>query len=193
MELDRDELGNNRENPSSYNRNRCILQYMLIDDRFENRQSGRPKILDIHIWSKAAGIFKIKACGLTCVSTTSILRIWDEECAILVNDGTFTSNSDCTSARQLNQADLSSIDDYISDCHKRRGTVTINFIRATLAGFLKGDIADYLRMHGCKQLKVELDDGRIMYHEVADDRLKSRDKQFIWNMGVSQGSGISLV
>ena len=111
----------------------CILQYMLIDDRFENRQSGRPKILDIHIWSKAAGIFKIKACGLTRVSTASILRIWDEERAILVNDGTSTSNSDCTSARQLNQADLSSIDDYISDCHKRGGTVTINFIRAALA------------------------------------------------------------
>ena len=65
----------------------CILQYMLIDDHFENRQSGRPKILDIHIWSKAAGIFKIKACGLTRVSTASILRIWDEERAILVNDG----------------------------------------------------------------------------------------------------------
>lgn len=172
----------------------CILQYMLIDDRFENRQSRRPKILDIHIWSKAAGIFKIKACGLTRVSTASILRIWDEERAILVNDGTSTSNSDCTSARQLNQADLSSIDDYISDCHKRGGTVTtINFIQAALAGPLRGDIVDYLRMHGCKQLKVELDDGRIMYHEVADDRLKSRDKQFIWNMGVSQGSRISLV
>ena len=78
--------------------------------------------------------------------------------------------------RQLKQADLSSIDYYISDCHKRGGTVTINFIQAALAGPLRGDIVDYLRMHGCKQLKVELDDGRIMYHEVADDRLKSRDK-----------------
>ena len=63
----------------------CILQYMLIDDRFENRQSRRPKILDIHIWSKAAGIFKIKACGLTRVSTASILRIWDEERATMVH------------------------------------------------------------------------------------------------------------
>ena len=147
----------------------------------------------IHIWSKAAGNFKIKACGLTRVSTAPILRIWDEERAILVNDGTSTSNSDCTSARQLSQADLSFIYYYISDCHKRGGTVTINFIQAALAGPLRGDIVDYLRMHGCKQLKVELDDGRIMYHEVADDRLKSRDKQFISNMGVSQGSRISLV
>ena len=154
----------------------CILQYMLIDDRFENRQSGRLKISDIHIWSKAAGIFKIKACGLTRVSTASILRIWDEERAILVNDGTSTSNSDCTSARQLSQADLSFIDYYISDCHKRGGTVTINFIRATLAGLLKGDIVDYLRMHGYKQFKVELDDGRKMYYEVADDRFKGKDK-----------------
>ena len=170
----------------------CILQYMLIDDRFENRQSGRP-ILDIYIWSKAAGIFKIKACGLTRFSTASILRIWDEERAILVNDGTSTSNSDCTSARQLNQADLSSIDDYISDLHERGGTVTINFIRAAVPGLFKGDIFDYLRMHGCKQLKVELDDGRKMYYEVADDRLKGKDKQFICNMGLSQGSGISLV
>ena len=127
---------------------------MLIDDRFENRQSGRPKILDIHIWSKAAGIFKIKAFGLTRVSTASILRIWDEERAILVNDGTSTSNSDCTSARQLSQADLSFIDYYISDCHKRGGTVTINFIRAALAVPLKGDIVDYLRMNGYKELKV---------------------------------------
>ena len=142
----------------------CILQYMPIDDRFENRQSGRP-ILDIHIWSKAAGILKIKACGLTRVSTASILRIWDEERAILVNDGTSTSNSDCTSARQLNQADLSSIDDYISDLHKRGGTVTINFIRAAVPGLLKGGIFDYLRMHGCKQLKVELHDGRTTYYE----------------------------
>ena len=110
-----------------------------------------------------------------------------------MNDGTSTSNSDCTSARQLNQADLSSIDDYISDCHKRGGTVTINFIRAALPGLLKGDIFDYLRMHGCKQLKVELDDGRKMYYEVADDRFKGKDKQFICNMGLSQGSGISLV
>ena len=138
--------------------------------------------------------FKIKACGLTRVSTASILRIWDEERAILVNDGTSTSNSDCTSACQLNQADLSSIDDYISDCHKRGGTVTtINFIQAALAGPLRGDIVDYLRMHGCKQLKVELDDGRKMYYEVADDRFKGKDKQFICNMGLSQGSGISLV
>ena len=38
-------------------------------------------------------------------------------------------------------------------------------------------------MHGCKQLKVELHDGRTMYYEVADDRLKGKDKQFIWNMG----------
>ena len=154
MELDRDELANNRENPSSYDRNMCILQYMLIDDRFENRQLGRAKISDTHIWSKAAGNFKIKACGLTRVSTASILRIWDEERAILVNDGTSTSNSDCTSARQLNQADLSSIDYYISDCHKRGGTVTINFIRAALAVPLKGDIVDYLRMNGYKELKV---------------------------------------
>jgi len=127
----------------------------------------------------------------------SVSRLYFEfgtERAILVNDGTSTSNSDCTSARQLSQADLSFIDYYISDCHKRGGTVTtINFIQAALAGPLRGDIVDYLRMHGCKQLKVELDDGRIMYHEVADDRLKSRDKQFIWNMGVSQGSRISLV
>ena len=50
-----------------------------------------------------------------------------------------------------------------------------------------------LRVHGCKQLKVELDDGRTVYYEVADDRLKSKDKKFIWNMGLSQGSGISLV
>ena len=97
--------------------------------------------------------FKIKACGLTRVSTASILRIWDEERAILVNDGTSTSNSDCTSARQLNQADLSSIDDYISDLHKRGGTVTINFIRAALAVPLKEDIVDYLCMNGYKELK----------------------------------------
>ena len=47
----------------------------------------------------------------------------------------------------------------------------------------KGDIVGYLRMHGCKQLKVERHDGRTMYYEVADDRLKGKDKQFIWNMG----------
>ena len=108
----------------------------------------------IHIWSKAAGNFKIKACGLTRVRYAPILRIWDEERAILVNDGTSTSNSDYTSARQLSQADLSFIDHYISDCHKRGGTVTINFIQAALAGPLRGDIVDYLRMHGRKQLKV---------------------------------------
>ena len=38
-------------------------------------------------------------------------------------------------------------------------------------------------MHGRKQLEVELHDGRAMYYEVADDRLKGKDKQFIWNMG----------
>ena len=102
-------------------------------------------------------------------------------------------NSDCTSARQLNQADLSSIDDYISDCHKRGGTVTINFIRAAVPGLFKGDIFDYLRMHGSKQLKVELDDGRKMYYEVADDRFKGKDKQFICSICLSQGSRISLV
>ena len=71
LELDRNELGNNREHPSSYDRNMCILQHMLIDDSFENRQSGRPKISDTHNWSKAAEIFKIIACGLT-VSVPSI-------------------------------------------------------------------------------------------------------------------------
>ena len=74
MELDRNELGNNREHPPSYDRNLCILQHMLIDDSFENRQSGRPKISDTHIWSKAVEIFKIIACGLT----VSVPRIYFE-------------------------------------------------------------------------------------------------------------------
>ena len=43
----------------------------------------------------------------------------------------------------------------------------------------KGDIVGYLRMHGCKQLKVELDDGRKLQYEVADDKFKGKDKQFI--------------
>ena len=88
----------------------------------------------IHILSKAAGNFKIKAFGLTRVSTAPVLRIWDEERAILVNDDTSTSNRDCTSARQLKQADLSSIDYYFSDCHKRGGTVIMKFILPVLSG-----------------------------------------------------------
>ena len=132
LERDVAELGNDQGRPSSYDRNICILQYML-NKRLQNRKSDKPRLSNTAIWTKAARIFKITRSGLDRVSTQSILHIWDAERAILVNDEKVMSNREYSDARQLGPADLSFIDDHISDLHKRGGSVTINSIRAALA------------------------------------------------------------
>jgi len=132
LEQDVADLGNDRGKPSSYDRNICILQYML-NKRLQNRKSDKPRLSNTAIWTKAARIFKITRSGLDRVSAQSILHIWDAERAILVNDEKVMSNREYSDARQLGPADLSFIDDHISDLHKRGGSVTINSIRAALA------------------------------------------------------------
>ena len=132
LELDRNELGNNREHPSSYDRNMCILQHMLIDDSFENRQSGRPKISDTHIWSKAAEIFKIIACGLT-VSVPSIYFEFGTRNVLswstMVHPRQIaTVPAPASSSKQICYPWIT-----ISATAKRGGTVTTNLIRAALA------------------------------------------------------------
>ena len=85
LERDVAELGNDQGRPSSYDRNICILQYML-NKRLQNRKSDKPRLSNTAIWTKAARIFKITRSGLDRVSAQSILHIWDAERAILVND-----------------------------------------------------------------------------------------------------------
>ena len=46
----------------------------------------------------------------------------------------------------------------------------------------KGDIVDYLREHGCEELKVHRADGSSMRFNVDDDRLKGRNKEHTCNL-----------
>ena len=74
LEQDVADLGNDRGKPSSYDRNICILQYML-NKRLQNRKSDKPRLSNTAIWTKAARIFKITRSGLDRVSAQSILHI----------------------------------------------------------------------------------------------------------------------
>ena len=126
------ELGNHRGKSSSYERNLSVLQFML-DFRLQPLLLDEPAPVDSRIWDAAARIFRITKTGLEVVSCQSILRIWDLERAVLVNDEPRTSNRDYSDVRDLGADDLSFIDEYIMGNHKNGGSVTIASIRTALA------------------------------------------------------------
>ena len=132
LESDIAELGNHRGRSSSYERNLSVLQFML-DFRLQPLLFDEPAPCDSRIWDTAARIFRITRTGLDVVSCQSILRTWNLERAVLVNDEPRTSNRDYSDVRDLGADDLSFIDEYIMQNHTNGGSVTIASIRTALA------------------------------------------------------------